>query len=396
MSPLFYHFTNHLRLSLLGLLAFLFALLKRTMTLLAKIPVSVGALGFITGLGASPIDKTLGRLVYSPLEYFPLLAGHIFADDSVAEAIPGFALYNITEGASATNLSPWFTRWLLCQKLTYCSTELDIRATEHRSAPSLVEHFTVLSAFAINAVLIIWPILMGDWYGLAASLSLVSLVLVRVWILWACRQALDRNNVRWASTLSQRKEVKLFITLPSGDSIVVKTTTGITQNCLLTGARPSSKNWHRIVRGICWLAFSAHVVSLGMASLAVQVPLVALTLLFSVLVVLQIGCDESRVGNRLAISRRDNEGLGSRAQTYMLLDLTEDEEQCFLEWPLFPKRVNRLWWSVFERFVADTKVDRRELYTWSERMQVAHADHREAAEHIETQEDKALGTKFKL
>jgi hypothetical protein len=336
-------------------------------------PFKIDALGIVTLLGADAIRKSIGRLVYSQFEYFLLLAGHIFADNSVAEPVPGFILYNITEGIMATGLSAWFKRWLLCQNLTYCSTELDIRATGHPTAPLWTEYLTILAAIALNAFLVLWPILITDRYGLAASLSLVSLVLVRVWTLWACRQNLD-SNVRRAGGPTKQKKVKLFLTPPNGASVVVKTTTGITQDCLLTNARPQSKKWHQRARAICWLAFSVHVVSLDMASFAVQIPLVVFTLLFSVLVDSQAGCNESRIGSRLVISRYKYEGVGSRAQIYMLLDLTEDEEQCFLEWSMFPKRVNKVWWNAFEKLVVDTKVDRRELFTWGEHMRLAHAE----------------------
>ena len=53
-------------------------------------PFKIDALGIVTLLGADAVRKSLGRLVYSPFEYLPLLAGHIFADNSVMEPIPGF------------------------------------------------------------------------------------------------------------------------------------------------------------------------------------------------------------------------------------------------------------------------------------------------------------------
>ena len=72
--------------------------------------LKIDALGLIMLLGADAMRKTLGQLKYSPWEYFPLLAGHVFADNSIAEPVPGFTLYNISEGIVATDLSAWFTR----------------------------------------------------------------------------------------------------------------------------------------------------------------------------------------------------------------------------------------------------------------------------------------------
>jgi hypothetical protein len=45
-------------------------------------PFKIDALGLITLLGADTTRKILGQLVYSPWEYFPLLAGHIVAYNS--------------------------------------------------------------------------------------------------------------------------------------------------------------------------------------------------------------------------------------------------------------------------------------------------------------------------
>lgn len=196
-------------------------LLKTTMPLITSLktwsPFKIDALGIVTLLGADAVRKALGRLVHSPFEYFPLLAGHIFADNSVADPTPGFILYNITDGIMATDLSAWFTRWLLCQKLAYCSTRLDIRDAGEKTERTVEEYVGPVLGFLLNTFLIIWPILMADWYGFAAAMSLVALVLVRLYILWACRQGLDAQ-FRYARAPTKMKEVKLLVTLPNGQS----------------------------------------------------------------------------------------------------------------------------------------------------------------------------------
>lgn len=60
-------------------------------------PFKIDALGLITLLGAEAMRKSLSQLVYTPWEHFLLLAGYIFVDNSVAEPVPGFILYNISE-----------------------------------------------------------------------------------------------------------------------------------------------------------------------------------------------------------------------------------------------------------------------------------------------------------
>lgn len=85
----------------------------------------------------------------------------------------------------------------------------------------------MITAAILNTFLITCPILMGDWYGFAASLSLPTLVLARVYILTVCRNGLD-HNVKRAAAASRGKKVKLFVTLPTGDRLTIRITTGIT------------------------------------------------------------------------------------------------------------------------------------------------------------------------
>jgi hypothetical protein len=161
-----HHYSSQLRFLFLAFLALLPAFLWGSMAPLTSLknwsPFKIDALGLITLLGADVIRKALGRLVYSPFEYFPLLAGHIFADNSVAEPIPGFVLYNITESMKAVDLSAWFTRWLLCQYLTYSNTRLEIRSAPRPEGWTSETCLAVIGAVSLNAFLFIWPMLMGD------------------------------------------------------------------------------------------------------------------------------------------------------------------------------------------------------------------------------------------
>ena len=100
------------------------------------------------------------------------------------EPIPGFILYNITEGVKATDLTAWFTRWPVYQNLQCNLTRLEIRSARRPSGWSMEQWILIAVAVFLNVFLVIWPALMGDWYGFAASMSVVALVLVRVWILY--------------------------------------------------------------------------------------------------------------------------------------------------------------------------------------------------------------------
>ena len=345
-------------------------------TVKAWSPFKIDALGLITLLGADAIRKTLGQLVYSPWEYFPLLAGHIFADDSIADPIPGFVLYNVTEGVVATDLSAWFTRWLLCQDLTSCSTVLKIRHAGHQDKRPATAYSMVGFAVLLNTILVVMPALMGDWYGFASSISLITLVAIRLYVLMASRDCLDAYADR-ASATTKTKSVKLFIKLPSGSCVSAYTTTGITQDCLLTEARPISKEHHRIARCICWVAFGVHAVTLGMACLAMQLLLVTLTLAFSVAAVqgwMSEGSktNTARIGSRIIIEQHVLKTAGKRAETYVSMELTKDEEQSMVDWFIMPRPSNKIWWDAFAKFKEDFRKNPGATKPWEERMQVGH------------------------
>ncbi|KAJ4369183.1 hypothetical protein N0V83_006267 [Neocucurbitaria cava] len=357
-------------------------LLKFNMPPLASVkswsPFKIDALGIVTLLGADAVRKSLGRLTYSPFEYFPLLAGHIFADNSVADPIPGFILYNITEGMKATDLSAWFTRWLLCQKVTYSATKLKITGTTRGREPTSHHSRARTIALVLNSFLIIWPLLSSDWYGSVASFSLVGLVAVRIWTLRAMRQSLDANFEQ-ASSATKSSPVNLFISLPTGERITVTTTTGITQDCLLTEARPKSSWNHMIAQTIAWVAFGIHVVSLGMACLAVQLALLISTLACSVAVVRcwwseGWNSEEHRLGSRMVIKRSDTSGVQSMAKMYVLLGLNDEEEQNMVDWSLIPTRSSRLWLPTYRQFKEDARHDPSVLDTWGNRLRQAYED----------------------
>ena len=303
-------------------------------------PLKIDALGIVTLLGADAVRNSLGRLVYSPFEHLPLLAGHIFVDNSVMEPVPGFELYNITEGIKATDLSAWFTRWLSCQKLSYNSARLEIRPVHRVPGPQTEQWFVIGLAVALNAFLVIWPMLIQDWYGLAASLSLVALV-VRACILFDFRGSIDKAVSKLDNQATKKNEVKLFITLPNGKRLTVITTTGIAQDVLLTEARPASERLHLVSRAICWLAFGVHAVTLGMACLAIQLLIITVTLVSSVAMIQGwfaegSNSNDTYIGSRLLINRQIDERIGSMSSVYVLLDLTEEEEQNMVAWSFFP------------------------------------------------------------
>jgi hypothetical protein len=343
-------------------------------------PFKIDALGMVMLLGADAIRKSTGRLVYSPFEYLPFLAGHIFADNSVMEPIPGFELYNVTEDFKPTDLSAWFTRWLSCQKLSYNSTPLRIQAVHHVPGPQTEQWLGIGLAVIVNAFLIIWPMLIEYWYCLAASFSLVALVVIRACILYDFRDSIDEATKKLDDQETKKTEVKLFITLPNGKRLTVVTMTGIAQEVLLTEARPSSENLHLVSRAFCWLAFGVHAVTLGMAWLAIQLLIITVTLVSSVAMIQGwfsegSNSNDTCIGSRLLINRQIDERIGSMSSVYVLLDLTEEEDQNMIAWSIFPTQHNKLWLPTYEKFKEDfmTTRDPKVLKTWGTRLGDAYA-----------------------
>ncbi|RYP59022.1 hypothetical protein DL769_008713 [Monosporascus sp. CRB-8-3] len=62
----------------------------------------IDALGLVTVFGAEKINRSIGTLVQSSVtEYPPGLGVHIVASNQITDPIPGFVLYNITDGILA-------------------------------------------------------------------------------------------------------------------------------------------------------------------------------------------------------------------------------------------------------------------------------------------------------
>ncbi|KAH6870693.1 hypothetical protein BKA58DRAFT_181568 [Alternaria rosae] len=334
-------------------------------------PFKIDALGMVMLLGADAIRKSTDRLVYSPLEYLPFLAGHIFADNSVMEPVPGFELYNVTEAFKATDLSAWFTRWLSCQKLSYNSSRHRIQAVHHVPGSQTEQWLGTGLAVVVNAFLIIWPMLIEDWYGLAASFSLVALVVIRACILYDFRDSIDEAIKKLDDQETKKTEVKLFITSPNGKRLTVVTMTGIAQEVLPIEARPRSENLHLVSRAFCWLAFGVHAVTLGMTCLAIQLLIITVTLVSSVAMIQGwfsegSNSNDTCIRSRLLINRQIDERIGSMSSIYVLLDLTEEEDQNMIAWSIFPTQHNKLWLPPYEKFKEDfmTTRDPKVLKTW--------------------------------
>lgn len=316
-------------------------------------PFHIDALGIVTLLGASDVNLAVGTLIASPAEYLPVLAGNVIADNSFTKPIPGFVLYNITDGIVATDVAGWFSRWLICQHLTWSSTSLAITVSQNGGQAwswraRRLSH-RVLGLFTLST-LIILAILTGDWWGLANALSMLGGMVTREILVEQNRAALDAAAV--TSSTASDSVVKVFCTLPSGEAITIYAPRLVVLNCILTTPVPRFKRLYSLLRGLAWLSFGGHVITLGLAALFNQLLTVVVLLGATVVLVQRLGTDQSRVGGRLHIQQTDHQGKGHRAEAYARLDLSAVEEDRMVQWNLFPHPTNTHWWSKYREFQA--------------------------------------------
>ena len=306
-------------------------------------PFRLDALGIVTLLGATELDLCIGRLVRNRLtEGLPVLAAYIVASNSITKPIPGFVLYNISDGILATDITGWFARWLLHQNFTFASSTVSI--TLNQRPASKWDEFSayIVGSLAIGPILVL-AILMGDWWGLVNGLSMLISVLVRRTVVGQNRAALDLAASRGKDR--SKEMVKTFWTLPTGTAITILAPRGIILDCLLTTPRPPHPRLYSLMRALGWLGFGCHVISLGMASLVSQLLSVSLLLAVTVLVVYAVGDEEAHIGSQLLLERNDSPGKDFRAAAYARLYLSESEEASMVAWNLFPHKSNKKWWD---------------------------------------------------
>ncbi|KAA8571381.1 hypothetical protein EYC84_001384 [Monilinia fructicola] len=306
-------------------------------------PFQIDALGIITLIGAEEVDRAVGRLTHSYLtDWLPLLGVYKVSGNAFKERIPGFVLYNITDGILAPDLTGWFARWVLCQNISFSSTTIYISVIQHPRSSYSVAAATI--GFLSLALPIILSILVGDWWGFANAMSMASSVVVRRIILEANESALDK--ILEGDGQLPDEMVKVFVTTPSGDAVTVFTSRRVVLDCLLTTPHPQKPTLYRLTRAVGWLAFGTQTIALGMSSLLIQMVSVLIICISTVMVVAQVGSNEMRVGTRLKLLRKDaNVSEGLRPAAYARLRLTKEEEDSMVAWNLFPHRTNVDWWQ---------------------------------------------------
>ena len=312
--------------------------------LLRWTPFKIDALGLVTMLGADEVNKFVGRLSSSRVtEYLPLVSSFVIANDGIKSAIPGFELYNVSDGICATDIVGWFSRWLLSQRLTYNSTTLTINTRQSTSQSRDGCKLAAGIGGTVCFLIILIPIMISDWWGLVNATGLGVSVLVRSVILDANRYAIDQSAR--TSTRQSNTVVKVFCTMSNGCVVTIYAPRGIVTQCLLSEPRLADQKRYFIARMVGWVAFLVHVVALGMASLPNQLLTVLILAASTTCVALRVGSNDECIGQQVVIQRFDDHGPDkSMASCFARLRLSREEEEGMVAWKLMPQTRNEVWW----------------------------------------------------
>lgn len=311
-------------------------------------PFDLDAVGLLTLLGVNTLQKSLGRLVQHPwAESFPLLAGHAIPDNLIFEPISGFNLYNITDGIHVFGVNAWFARWLLSQELTKCATVFNIEVGKFRKRKNARDLVNDASGFIVHGFLIAFSVLLLDWYAMATSIALTISTTTRVVVLRLCRDTLNQQT-----KLAEQRDVpvKVFVSLPTGETVTIYTTSGIVIHCLIAETIPSNHSLHQAMRITGWIAFGIFIITLGMACLAMQMIITVLMLASTFIMIKKWGCDDNIVGDHLKIDTSLLEGSQHMTRTFAALQLNTTEEQAMVDWNWFPMKSNTVWWDRYRQF----------------------------------------------
>ena len=316
-------------------------------------PFRIDALGLVTMIGSEQVNTVVGRLVTSRYtEYLPLVGAFVLASNQFTEAISGFELYNLRARIKTTDLAGWFQRWCLAQDFKRSSsivrwTIQDERETLWRSRLDTL--LASLISIVANGALVALTVLQGDWWGLANAISMIVSVLVRVYLTNQNRTALDALASKHADADKKVDDRAWFLVLLNDAKLVTMTATpDLIKDCFIDKPVPPNKRLYNITRNIGWIAFTAHVISIGTSGLATQLVTIFLIIVPTVLTIFKVGCDESLIGSRLKARIETIEQCSEkRMDTYINLRLSETEERSMLEWSLMPHKDNTGWWQQY-------------------------------------------------
>ena len=326
---------------------------------------ALDALGLITMIGVEQVNSTIGRLVSSRYtEYLPLLGAYVVVSKVLTESISGFAIHNISDGITTTDIAGWFARWCLAQDFSRgCSsvvwtvnTQWTSKEKRERRMQALYDTLLALTiGIIVNALLLAFTILQGDWWGIANASSMVISIIVRTYVLKSNRDAIDtviEDHSR--SEYSDQHFTKCFITFNNGKQINMFVPSGLIRLVFIDKPAVHQSKTSLAMHVAGWTAFTTHVVTIGMSGLATQVVTVFLIVMATVMTVFKFGCNDEIIGSKLhARITVPAKGQSTRRQdAFIYLNLTDSEEDTLIAWNIMPLKStsesNTNWWNQYQ------------------------------------------------
>ncbi|KAK7427767.1 hypothetical protein QQZ08_005705 [Neonectria magnoliae] len=331
------------------------------------------ALGLVTFLGAEEVHASVGRLVQSSwVEFLPLLGAFVIAGDRFTGKQPGYKMYNITASIMTTELAGWFSRWMKAQDFE--QTRSIVTWTVHRR-PSRATRFWVPSltvGLAINGTLTVLTLLSEDWFGLTSVISMVVSVIVRYILV---QQNCAGINRRISAALAKGKRgaeqpSEAIVILDDSKAVTVRAPAYLMGGVLTRNPDIPNPRLYAFARWVGWLAFAAHILSLGSAALHTQIVTVVVIITATILTCYKFGCDDSKIWASLTNSHTADDGFSRSCWVSSRLEATIS---------VYPEEWS--WWpKPGQNVEPDSKVSEEEktvaLETETEELQPVLADKR--------------------
>jgi len=337
------------------------------------------AISILAILGAGEVDQAVGTLTRRRYtEYLPLLAGQVIASNSFTSSVPGFTMYNLSDGIKHTELNGSFARILMSVPTTKATTIITWEPVEHRAKSRLfgIEIMPVILSLFFVSPLLTCTILMGDWYGVCNACAIIVSIVCRLCLVSQLRRS--RENMIHPGSWRGSSTSRSIIMRPDARMI-----TCIAPRQILLGLLSSAEVEHlyiyKTVRRIAWLALSVHLCTLNMCTLFSQIYTIALlgssTWVMNTAWAFDTGL--TMIGNQGSghdtertyrysysedldlyvtlppIVKTDSYGdrvkLDRRLIAWTRLSLNEEEESLLRRWNVMPPQENREWWGDYNK-----------------------------------------------
>lgn len=321
-------------------------------------PFHLDALGLLTMLGGPEMSLAVGNLTFNRLtEFLPILGAYTVPSNDFTQPLSGFVLFNITDSVVSSTFSGWFSRWLLAQNASE-NNSVFTWSVHHQPPHRRKVWLAMAIGMFTNCITTLVPFLLGDWYGLASAICIDTSIFVRWYLVKQNREALNQA----ATTEDTRRTadmVKTLCFLRDNKVVTVLAPRNVVINCFLSTPKPQRHRLYSSVRVLGWLVFAGFVVTIGQATLIVQLIIVGLTLLATILTAQGTSSDVAEVGNNLKATRKERYNPSKRRiGTYSALDLSPEEEDAMVDWNLVPGRKNKKWWDEYRTLRSEAEIER--------------------------------------